>query len=520
MAGTEFWNPGVLIPSRDLDGHTLLGLALGLGCSLAWGWTVWSISKRWGRAACPAELRQDLQPETPLIWSVIALTGPLMAGWLALLALLAGARLAAWWPAALLGAGLVAVALARRRRFPDGRPPTVLAASDPDSLLRRINPFPWFILLPGIVGLVLGLTLPTTDYDGLAIWSYRTRVLLEERTFYTPSLLDTLRLVPMREHPYLLPASESLWCVAGGGFSWLGQRAPHAVMVVGWLMLSLTAWRPLGLDPSWRWIVAAALAALSSAVLGPWMESAREPIIGMLLGLGTLYFVEWLRRPAWPTALFVAAFSTVLAQQIKVEGSAGLAGFVPAVVLAWLVEKRGSVERRLRWSALWRAFLLIGVMALPWALMHRVLAEGGVGYDLTTGMSSGWQERKDGFLIVFWLTVTEVGARPEIYGFALPLALMTVLSLLWRNGLVWNWRCWVRAACPFLPVLTVLVAVGLVYVVRQEQLPMERNLTYSRRIYAVMPGLIVALLALPSLLGRNLGPNPLQSTGEPARPPS
>jgi hypothetical protein len=31
---------------------------------------------------------------------------------------------------------------------------------------------------------------------------------------------------------------------------------------------------------------------------------------------------------------------------------------------------------------------------------------------------------------------------------------------------------------------------------------MERNLTYSRRMFAVMPGLLVAVLALPALLGR------------------
>jgi hypothetical protein len=60
----------------------------------------------------------------------------------------------------------------------------------------------------------------------------------------------------------------------------------------------------------------------------------------------------------------------------------------------------------------------------------------------------------------------------------------------------------VGAGAVLLPALAVLGAVALVYVVRQEQLPAERNLTYSRRMFAVMPGLLVGLMALPGLVRR------------------
>ncbi len=495
---------GELIPSLPVGPPLLYGLALGLVASLCWGRMAWRAAEHWARVVHGRhpDGPHSAEVSTGMALATSALLGPMFLGWLGLLVLWSGLRLSSWvaLTLALLGAGFLWLVRVRSGRSappiptPDRRRgPKVIKWSDF---------VPIILFLTASVAAIFILAMPTTDYDGLTLWSYRTRVFVREGIWDTPALFDPLRLVAMREHPYLLPSAEALWCVGAGGFSWMGQRGPHALMVLGWVMLAASAWRPLGICASWRWVVAGALLAMPAATLGPWFESAREPLIGMLLGFATLLLVQWMRDPGAVHALLIGALAAALAQQIKVEGTPGLAGFFAAMTVTAFLEPWSAPESRLRRSAYLRALLILGVVILPWELIRRGLENSPHGYDVTTGLTHGWDQRVDAILLVLRLTLTEMFFRPEIHAFSLTLALATTVFLMAHSGVSRRWRDWCRAACAFLPALCILVAVGAVYVVRQEQLPMERNLTYSRRMFAVMPGLLVAVLALPALLGR------------------
>lgn len=486
--------PLQLFPSEPCSFPVILGMVLGLLASLSLGWISLALLHLWFQprptAATSPRSPFPLPPLASLAFSLIL--GPMILGFLALLLLWADLPLHPLWPwIFLLFPFLLATKLP---------PPLPTLFPRPRPLpLDQILTFALLILLAAVVAF-LALTRPTTDYDGIAIWSYRTRVLISEKTFWTPSLLETLRLVPMREHPYLLPATEALWSVGGGaGFSWMAHRAPALTMILGWLLLSTQAPALLRWPRTFHLPVTIALAAIPAILFGPWTESAREPLIGILAGTATLAFALFLRLPHQPFLAALALLAMALAHNLKVEGTPPLLGLILALFFLPLLNPKSlPLHQAIRLS------LLLLILILPWLIIRQAIPPGPHGYALTTGIATGWTQRGTELILVFWLILTDLFLRPEIFG----LSLLLTLTLLWQRHqsatsrstqTFLNTRHFLRPLLPLLPALLLLAAILAIYTVRQDQLPAERNVTLTRRLFALFPSLLIGLLAYPTL---------------------
>ena len=336
----------------------------------------------------------------------------------------------------------------------------------------------------------------TTDYDGLAIWSYRTRVLVHEGVFRTPSLLDPVRLVPMAHHPYLLPVMEAGFCHVLRQFRFAFTHIPHvmaygAYLLIGWGAAGALRRRHLGRG----WLMVACLPLLPGAAEQVAAESVREPIMGFFGLAAVVSLARWAESPRLGHAVLAALFA-IGAQQIKVEGTALAAGVaVGGLLVALAAPPRaaaGGRTKRLRDWAI--AVAIAGVIATPWALALRTIPPSSHSYSFGVHSRPNLSALVAGVPAAARLLLTELFARPEVYGLA-------PFCLVWGLWGGWSRRNAVVRLALLAGPMAVLVPVMVVYLDRQGLLPADRNVTFSRRIMVAFPALAFAALYLPRTTG-------------------
>ncbi len=365
------------------------------------------------------------------------------------------------------------------------------------------SPLQRYVLNIGLAALfawnvVSAICLPTTDYDGLVIWTYRDRVLLREETLYTPNLRDPERIAPMKRHPYFLPVLEASYC-AWTGFRFSLAHMPHLTFYLIYILLVSGSARLLR-SGALAHALLAALLLMPAMSVQFWLEGPREPVIGILTLAATGFLVLWIERQSL-APLLLGGILVSAAHQTKIEGTAVAAGYFLAALLYSLAVGH---ERKKHLSATILVFILAVFVAVPWEIFKSQIPHTSQEYRFTEGFGTGWKERLPYVLPVAWMTGSEVFFRPELYGFA-PMVLLAALVLLVRHRPPFRWFL----AC--LPAVVCLAGIVAIYLVRQTQLEAIRNLTFSRRFVCVLPALIFGVL---TALDR--GMNPL-SSGEKSR---
>jgi len=346
---------------------------------------------------------------------------------------------------------------------------------------------PGWLALPVAVGfgalalwmLVSALCLPSVDYDSIAIWSYRVRVLLREGTLYCDSLRDPLRVAPMPKHPYFLPVLEALYC-GRAGFSQLATHVPHLMLFGAGVAVVLGACREW-FEGTARLAVLAALLCMPAPAVQWWLEGAREPAIGVAAVWSTFWMARWLASPA-RLASVMLALGLAAMYHMKVEGTV-LAGASIAALFGAPALMPGASRPRLAQAS--AVLIFVALAALPWILAKSSIPPTNQDYDFTEGFGAGWGRRLHLVPFVAWMTFSEVFLRPELYGFAPHAAV--VWFMLGVRG-----RTWRQSIVLLLPLLICLAGIVAIYVVRQEQFGPARNVTFSRRFVCVVPAIVLA----------------------------
>jgi len=326
---------------------------------------------------------------------------------------------------------------------------------------------------------VAALCLPSVDYDSIAIWGYRVRVLIEEKTLYTDSLRDPFRIAPMPKHPYFIPVLEASFC-GNADFSYWACHLPHVLFYIAYLSLCVGAAREW-FHGSMRWLALSALVVMPAPAVQWWLEGAREPAIGVLAVWNTYWFIRWLRKPTLLEVCLVAIGCAAM-YHVKVEGAVLAGGWALAMVcscISWGEARRARIHQT--------AFLLliVGAVAVPWLVSKSLIPPSTQDYDFTEGFASGWGRRVNLIFPVLWMAVSEIILRPELYGLsphlALGLLLVSFRSISAR-----------KLFLVLLPLGLCLCGIVAIYIVRQEQLGPSRNATFSRRFICVVPACVLA----------------------------
>lgn len=416
-----------------------------------------------------------------------ALLGGMFAGaYVGLLLLFCGLRLQGYWAPA-LGAAGAAILLLRRGRLRGmlGPPemPEPACGVGPPPIVAALSLLGTAFLAAWMIG--AAALLPALDYDSLAIWSYRVKVLLRERSIYSPSLLDPLRFNPMPKHPYLLPVLEAFYMFPGGVYSYTAAHVPHALGYVAHCAFGLALLLSSGRRPR-IWIAAIALLTMPAVAAAFSIESPREPLIGILGGFAAWFLIRWANGFRFEFLLMAAGFAFA-AQQTKIEGMPLLLGLLPG---AALIAAGSQSERRAAFKQVALVCILAVLLAAPWYLFRKAMPASAHGYDFSTGFGSDFGARVRALPRIARMTLSEAFLRPELYG----LAGYAVLAGLVRG---WSRRNWMERIGLLISPAMCCAAVLAIYTVRQGQLPPERNVTLSRRFMCFVPALVLASLAYP-----------------------
>jgi hypothetical protein len=396
--------------------------------------------------------------------------------------LLSGASLTGWWWVVFGGAGVLLLC---------GRWKALAALTARGESECTLEPPPVrFLVFAGATVLFVwcvasALFVPTTDYDGIAIWSYRVKVLLHEGSLNGDSLRDPWRIAPMPRHPYFLPVLETAYCLAGGGFSFAASHVPGILLYFSYLCVALGS-TGLIAGKRLRAVAAASLLLMPAIAVQFWLEGPREPAIGVYAFAAVYCLALWIGQPSLSLVLLAAVFA-VTAQQIKVEGTPIAAGVLAG---AFLIAASSDGDRRLRLRQCLVAAAVVAVVALPWYLSRAAIPESRQDYDFTEGFGSNFADRIRALPFVGRMVASEFFVRPELYGIA-PFAVVWGLATRWKRTVFP-----VRLALLIAPGLC-LAGILAIYAVRQGQLSPERNVTFSRRIACVMPALVFAALCIP-----------------------
>lgn len=403
------------------------------------------------------------------------LGGMLASAFVALLAMMGGMRLGpAPWIAV---TAVAAVALAARPRataslFARGYPAEPLF---PERWMGWAIAVPMFALVSWSI--LAAVTLPTTDYDGIVIWSYRVKVLLAEGMLDSPSLRDPSRFVAQPLHSYLLPVLEAGYCLAAGGYSEAACRVPHAVFYLGYLMVVGGA-AGMVQRAGWRLAVGASLLLMPLMATGASMLSAREPVTAACALASTLLLARWAGSGHGPLLAGSALFA-LLVHQLKFEGTPFAMGWAAGVVVLVM---RSKQPNRAGTQAV--AAAAVFLLAIPWALEKRGIPPVNID-PFMADWTQVFQLRVPHLATAAWLLVSEILFRPELYGVA-GLVAIAALARGWRGGDAW------RSLALLAPVGALVAAVILVYAMRQSQLPEERNSSITRRALIILPTLVFA----------------------------
>lgn len=324
---------------------------------------------------------------------------------------------------------------------------------------------------------------PAMDWDSIVIWSYRTQVLYHEESLYAEALRDPGRMLPMLRHPYFLPVLETGFLRMAGRWSEGVRHIPVALAMWAWLGLvwSATA-RVTGRSARVGLLCATLLPVM---VVGPFVESPREALIGFYAFAATLALCDAAMR-GQPGGLILAAVYAVGCEQVKVDGLPIFLG-TAIVIVGW-----GVVRRKAKPFGLAAA---MGLAVVPWYVFRSAIPASQADYPVVGSLFEHGGGILAGLPPVLWMTVTELFARPELYGVG---AFVTVYWLTRSWGCVPAYR---RLAV-LLPAAAGLAGIITIYAVRQEHLAPERNVTYSRRFMCVMPALGLAAVCGASPIAR------------------
>ncbi|MEI7633948.1 MAG: hypothetical protein WCK47_06675 [bacterium] len=449
---------------------------------------------------------------------------------ISLMLLFTGARLNGWWWTSTF-AVCAALLIARRgsltRLSPSPAPVKPLFGSLPIGALVAAGVvvlFAWNI--------VSSLLLPTTDYDGIVIWSYRLEVLFNERTIFTESLRDPQRLIAQPLHPYLLPMIEIVYALTFGSLATAATHIPYILVYAVYIALSVSAAR-LAPEPRRCAVMAAALLLMPVMATGFSTLSAREPFMAVY-GLAAVFCLARWQKDRSPEYLISGAFFALVIQQIKIEGLPFAAGWMAAALVEGLTTKpdpsAGGFERTSpeaaadqqpvsappsRPRSLMLMFALAAalvMLALPWHFVKAGIPRAHADPFMSDYSLSALVSPRH-LPFVCMLILREVLFRPEYYAFA-GYAVLVGLGSGWRrrNAL----RRLVLLAAP----VVCLCAVAAIYSQRQADLPPERNASITRRIVVFLPAMVFAAWYLPR--GRRKNPPHRTSTflmGAVASPP-
>ena len=312
-------------------------------------------------------------------------------------------------------------------------------------------------------------------------------MLFEERDIYSASLRDPVRIVAQPLHPYLLPLAELPYALARGRFSYQVLHVPYVLVVLGFVGLAVSCARRMSCQ--WRRQgVAVALLLLPCIPTGFSMLSAREPFMGVFALAAVYCLSRWEEDPRREFLLSGAFFALVM-QQTKIEGLPFLCGWVVGVLVLCVRrdDRRGARLAQLPWVG------LVLACAVPWMIVRQGIPRAHID-PFMADYRSVMSFRSGSLLASVRLLVSELFLRPELYAFTPWVVVAAILSG-WRKGAVSA-----RIAVLLAPVVCML-AVLMIYALRQEQLGSERNVSISRRVVCFLPGLTLAAFYLPRANG-------------------
>lgn len=437
-------------------------------------------------ACLSAEVLRPLSRSTKL--AIVVFTGVVATTLFMLLLLCLGAPWDPRWCYALGALGATTVVL-RIRHF---RSNALSAPSQQVSPLRCAPPLPWFWILgfTALAGWMIASSfcLPSVDYDSLAIWSYRVRVLLREGSLYTESLRDPLRIAPMPRHPYFLPTLEALSCGRGTFAHW-ATHVPHVLLYLVYALLSFGAAREFYRGQA-RVLVLALMLCMPAPAVQWWLEGAREPAIGVAALWATYWLIRWLEQPLL-SHIFLTALGVAAMYHAKIEGAV----FGAALTGSFWLAAAFFPPRRIRLRHAATLALAVALAAMPWLISKALIPATTQDYDFSEGMTSHWTGRTGPFARVLAMACAEVFLRPELYAFSPHVAAILVAVGTTR-------RTMRHALVVFLAPLVCLLGILAIYTVRQEQLGPERNVTFSRRFVCFVPAAVFAAAYLSALRRR------------------
>jgi hypothetical protein len=397
-----------------------------------------------------------------------------------LMAVFAGFSLSLAWPVTSLIAGLVMM-IFKRRNFS-------AIVQNHSSFCPELSPVLRIFFLIG-AGVLLfwvisaALFLPTLDYDGLVIWSYRVRILLQERTLYTASLLDPVRIIAQPRHPYLITMMDLLFQLPKMRYSFPLMHFPLILIYLSYLCIGWNCARFVTGNIR-KTILISSLVLLPAVPVELIVVSAREPIVAVF-ALTSIYLLCLWMSEGGRTFAIGSAICALMVQQAKIDGLPFAAGWVFGIVL-YLSLSGDVVRRRDAWIA-----LCVFLLSVPWLIVKRRIPASPMDPPFMSNYAALTAVRWRFVPRVLWMVMGELFLRPEVYGFA-PHAALVALALGWRRNTV-------------LKRLTVLAgpaaaaaAVFIIYVLRQGNLPVERNSSISRHLISFVPAMILAAWYQPA----------------------
>lgn len=401
------------------------------------------------------------------------LLGLCIQSFAALLLIFAGVKLSGWMPVGISAVALafIVVRSANLTALVASASPPLEPASMP--LVRVLFAAGAVVMFTFVVLAVIGL--PTFDYDGLVIWTTRIKVLLAERTIYSEALRDPERLIPQPKHPFLIPVMQALFCLPGKMPSFAAAQAPYVWVYAAYLCLAWCAAR-FADSIAAKIVLAASLILLPAIPAELFVVSAREPIVAVF-ALASTYFLSMYLGDSRRGYLVISGFFALMVQQAKIDGLPFAAGWIAAVV--FLAASRIAARK----DAACAVALL--ALAVPWWLVKRQIPASPFDPPYMTDYSALLGVQLVNVARVAWLIASELFLRPELYGFA-PHAMVVALAVGWTRQ---NLRDRLLA---LLPAVTAAAAVFAVYVLRQGELPAERNASITRHVMGFLPAMILA----------------------------
>jgi len=431
------------------------------------------------------------------------LFGLAFPAFISLMMLFTGARLSGWWWTTIfaLCAALLIIrrgSIARLRGRPIAPKPIFSSPAIASVVVAAVVVlFSWNVLA--------ALLLPTMDYDGIVIWSYRLKVLFTERTIYTESLRDPARFVAQPLHPYLLPMIEIVCPLAIGKLSSAAVHVPYILVYAAYIALSVCAARMVQ-ESRRSAVMAASLLLMPVMATGFSMLSAREPFMAVF-GLAAVYCLACWQRRRSVEYLLAGAFFVLVMQQTKIEGLPLAAGWIIAVLFDGLmagdtqtvaVHKPGVFNRSRFARIVIILSIAIGLMflALPWHMVKSGIPRAHADPFMSDySLSSLVSPRHLPFACL--LIIRDALFRPEYYAFA-GFAVLAGLATGWR------WRNAAGRAVLLSAPIVCLCAAAAIYSQRQKDLPPERNASVSRRVVVFFPALVFAAWHIPPVKKREI----------------